>query len=178
MLKHQIKDTMLTKNLAKEDMSFAYLMALSASNGFGFEIKRRDNDGVDVLLTQKGRLADECTKSEGVIGVQLKSTINWRITGSQEIAYDLDADNYNQLVAKDIIVPRILVLLCLPKEEEHWISVTVEELVMRKCAYWMSLRGEASTHNNTSKTIHIPAHQLLTPDALKDLMYKAQCEDL
>ena len=36
-------------------------------------------------------------------------------------------------------------MLVLPTEEADWLSQTVEELVLRHCAYWISLKGRPPT---------------------------------
>ena len=37
--------------------------------------------------------------------------------------------------------PRLLVVLELPRDESQWMTVTAEELVPRRRAYWLSLLG-------------------------------------
>jgi len=41
---------------------------------------------------------------------------------------------------------------------------------MRKCAYWVSLRGAEPSRNATGQTVYIPKSQRFDPDGLLDLM--------
>jgi hypothetical protein len=55
--------------------------------------------------------------------VQLKSTINLRKTGSV-LKFQLQKKNYDALRARTQ-VPRILVVLDLPKSEKMWLNISV-----------------------------------------------------
>lgn len=169
---------MLTSNLIKENLSMAYLMLVASINGFTPERRWRDSDSVDVDLVQNGKLEPICTKIEGRIAVQLKTTINWSANDDDgTISYALDVKNYHDLRPTELVVPRILVVLCLPETEIDWLNVTANELTLRKCAYWFSLYGMPDTTNIQTVTLRIPTANLLTKDALRGLMVKAQCEE-
>lgn len=169
---------MLVTNLVKENLSEAYLMLVASINGFSPERRRRDNDGVDVEVLHNGKLDTTCTRIEGKISVQLKATVNWTPNiDDATISYALDVKNYNDLRATELVVPRILVLLCLPQEEHDWLGITEDILTLKKCAYWYSLRGMPATTNTQTVTLRIPSGNLLTKDALRELMLKAQREE-
>ncbi|BAZ14786.1 hypothetical protein NIES4071_66300 [Calothrix sp. NIES-4071] len=78
--------------------------------------------------------------------------------------------NYNELRKKKTVVPRILVVVLIPELLEEWINKSETELCMRRCAYWISLRGQAETTNTESVTVYIPRENLFTVDTLKSLM--------
>ena len=168
---------MLTTNLTKEDLSEAYLMAVAAVNGFSAERVRRDNNGIDVMVKNNGRLDNTCIKSEGCIGVQLKATVNWSSNDDNTISYALDVKNYHDLRAIDVVFPRVLVVLCLPKEESDWLVISEHEFILRKCAYWFSLYGLPDIANSQTVTVRIPATNLLAKDAVRTLMLKAQRDE-
>ncbi|MFM5980640.1 MAG: DUF4365 domain-containing protein, partial [Sphaerospermopsis kisseleviana] len=44
------------------------------------------------------------------------------------------------------------------------------ELCLRRCAYWVSLRGQPQTQNTETVTVYIPRKNVFTVDALKNLM--------
>lgn len=153
-------------------------MMVASINGFSPERRRRDSDGVDIDLVNRGKLDSTCTKIEGRIGVQLKATVNWtKNDADQTISYALDVKNYHDLRTIELVVPRILVVLCLPKNEPDWLGITEEILTLRKCAYWFSLHGMPNTTNIESVTLRIPTNNLLTREALKTLMLKSQREE-
>ncbi|HAZ46516.1 MAG TPA: hypothetical protein DDW76_23550 [Cyanobacteria bacterium UBA11369] len=45
---------------------------------------------------------------------------------------------------------------------------------MRRCAYWISLRGQPQTSNTESVTVYLPRLQLFTVNTLKTLMQQIQ----
>ena len=125
--------------------------------------------GIDLTINKivsfKGRLVPSGNK----LDVQLKSSIR-ASTDDYNIRYSLEIDTYNTL--RDEISPtrRILVLFLLPRDEKEWLEQDEDRLLMRKCAYWISLKGRQKVDNKTSVTIHIPRTNLFTVDALRDIM--------
>ena len=64
---------------------------------------------------------------------------------------------------------RILVVMFLPPEMEHWLNITEEELMLKKCAYWVSLRGASESTNDKGQTIYIPQNQIFNSNSLKNI---------
>jgi hypothetical protein len=81
---------------------------------------------------------------------------------------------YNVLRLQHVCPPRILVLLLLPEDKNLCLTQSVEELVLRKCAYWISLGGAAATTNEVSIRLHIPRQNGFSPAALLRLLDEAQ----
>lgn len=70
-------------------------------------------------------------------------------------------------------------LLVLPECEAEWTALTENALILRRCAYWISLKGEASTENMNSVRIRIPRTNIFSVEALSGLMRQARIgEDL
>lgn len=69
--------------------------------------------------------------------------------------------NYDDLRA-DVIVPRLLVVVCVPEDCEGWTRQTEEHLCLRHCAYWLSLAGMPETDNVESVTVRIPRNQIFS----------------
>lgn len=168
---------LLTENLIKEELSISYTNIVAARNGFAFTIEGRDSDSIDGLLRYDGKLDDHSKFSNASVGVQLKATINWEKSGNI-IKYSLKAKNYNQLVDEECMFPKILVLLCLPKDKNDWTDITKDRMLLRNCAYWVSLKGLDATTNTSNIVVDIPEDQLLNEDEMKRLMIKAQKQDL
>ena len=51
------------------------------------------------------------------------------------------------------------------------------ELVLRRCAYWLSLRGGPATTNETEKRVHLPRENLVTQESLKQLLVRVSREE-
>jgi hypothetical protein len=105
--------------------------------------------------------------------VQLKATINLRRSG-QIFKFPLKKKNYDDLRVPTW-VPRIVVVLALPKNEKSWLSVSLKQLVMKRSAYWASLRGQPELpENQQTTTITIPVANTFDVDGLKKLMELAR----
>ena len=70
--------------------------------------------------------------------------------------------------------PRLLVVLDLPKDERKWVTITEDELVMRRRAYWLNLKGFEETENRSSVTVRIPAGNLFDVAKLNTLMEQSR----
>jgi hypothetical protein len=58
-------------------------------------------------------------------------------------------------------------------------SVSQEQIVLKKCGYWVSLKGMPATQNRNTVTVALPRTNLLTPDNLTQIMEKiAKGEEL
>ena len=160
--------------IRQEDMSVAYLTALCAANGYTLMTEEHDNDGVDRTIKCKGKPDETCLRKSPKLDVQLKSCFsdNIRINPDGSISYALEAKNYNILVDSKRITPIILVVLHMNEDENLWIEQTPDYLKITKCAYWISLVGQPLTENTSTKTITIPASNILSKEALKDIMIK------
>jgi hypothetical protein len=107
------------------------------------------------------------------LDLQLKATIHLGETSNGMFRYPLKRRNYD-LLRLPSTAPRILVLLSLPSDEDHWMTVTPEELVIRRCAYWTSLRDAPETANSTSVTIDLFEDKRFDVAALRALMDAAR----
>lgn len=75
------------------------------------------------------------------------------------------------------LVPRILVVFTLPEDERQWLTFTEESLILRRCAYWLSLRGAPPTPNETSQTVRLSRGRTFDLDTLRDLLRKVAREE-
>ena len=86
--------------------------------------------------------------------------------------------NYNDLRV-ETQTPRLLVVLDLPQDEAQWMTVTTEELVLRRRAYWMSLqRGHEEAVRQETVTIRIPEGNVLDVATLQTLMERSRNGDI
>lgn len=163
---------LLTENNIKAELSYAYLHAVASRAGFGCEIAGRMSDGagVDALIRFRERLAADAVFTESVIEVQLKATSEPPILQNGRYSFPLKRDHYEKLRASDIGLRRFLVVLFLPADEADWLGHSAEQLLLKKCAYWCSLRGAASTMNETKRTVYLPQVNVFSVPGLRGLM--------
>lgn len=173
--------TMPIQNI-EESLSVSYVSAVAAKAGASLDIPSRDF-GVDVGIREIVKIVDDNGNISLVpwpvaFDCQLKATKNWE-DKDDKIVYAIDVNTYNKLIHRQnhSITPCILVLLCLPKEEKDWLSITENELILRKCCYYYIIKGDP-TDNTSTITIRIPKENLFTPDAVNDLIEKSKKGDI
>jgi hypothetical protein len=161
----------ITNQHKEELLSVAYLIATCAVSGVKFGETRRHDYGIDGVFEKLGTSLDDNFPNGYPLNVQIKASINAKI-GKADVTYKLDTSTFNNLVernSKPRAVPTILIVLALPKDPVQWLETTHENLLLRHGCYWMKLSGELSA-NSASQTIKIPKANLVTPQAIWDLL--------
>ena len=159
---------MLTEQHRKESLSRAYVRAIAGQ--CGLICSHADVDyGIDVTLHEVTSRNGRLVHSGYSLDVQLKSTVT-AVVEDSHVKYDLEVKNYLDLCETDVGCPRILVLLVLPRPEPEWLSQTEEELIVRRCAYWLSLRGKPASSNTATVRIQIPRTNVLSVEGLRAMM--------
>jgi hypothetical protein len=163
----------LTDNNIESELSYAYLHAVASYCGAAVSEANRheDNAGVDAKITAWGPFENGGYIQEVDLKVQLKATIKQPTIANGQLSYQLvGIDRYNDLRAETTATPRILVVLFLPDKKEDWLKASADSLALRRCAYWVSLRGASETQNKTSVTVYLPEVQTFHPEALGQLL--------
>jgi len=160
---------MLTTRLIESELSIAYVLAIAAHSGFATEVKRIDMDSVDITVEAKGQLTSQSILHAPKIDIQLKASYRCDLSDPDEIPYDLKIKNYNELRG-NYLVPRILVVLSLPTSQNDWLTHSINELIMKNCAYWLSLKGFPDENNDTKKRVKIPRNNVFSQTAIKEIL--------
>lgn len=158
-------DPLLTSADREEALSRAYVDAVAAGAGYIVATMNFDRDGIDVEIRAGGALRP-------CLDLQLKATINLGEANGGEFRFPLKRRNYD-LLRLPTMVPRLLVVLSLPADESEWLSVTAEQLILRRCAFWANLTGLPETVNKDSDTVSILEKNLFDVEGLKALMKDA-----
>lgn len=159
-------DALMAVTDREEALSRAYVAAVAAGAGYITAIMDFDRDGVDLQIRAGGTMRPS-------LDIQLKATINLGEARGGAFRFPLKRRNYDLLLA-DTMIPRILVVLDLPRNEAEWLQVTADSLIMRRCAYWTSLGGLSETANKESVTILIRNTNRFDVESLRTLMEKAR----
>lgn len=151
-------------NKQKEQFSIAYIRAVVAAAGFNIGKMDIDEDSIDLsIASSRYFLAVRAS-----IDVQLKCTADERVLRQEFIHFPLKIKNYDDL--RTARLPHALVVVLVPPNVEDWLIQTEQEMVMRRCGYWLSLAGQPEVQNQASVTVKIPRTQQFTAGALKDMM--------
>lgn len=152
----------------KERLSIAYISAVAAKAGVACRITTAPEYGTDLHLVKINHINGKFVDTGWILNCQVKSTSNWEFQSNQ-IAYDMETDAFNKLAEWDGSTPCILVLFCLPKVSDKWLTVDENELIMKNCCYWIKI-NEPPTTNKSKKRVFVPRSQLLTPNTINDLL--------
>ena len=148
-------------NTQKERFSLSYIEAVASHAGLYVGETKVDRDSVDgVLFSDSGRRAR--------VEFQAKSTARDMVI-SNHIHYPLSVKNYDDLRI-EAINERILIVFLIPSKVQEWIEQTDEELCLRHCGYWMSLKGEPETANIDNITVHVPMANVFSSDQLVNMV--------
>ncbi len=160
----------MTENEQKQQLSVAYVHAVAARAGYACQFQVVDNNSVDVQLAARGMVHSKAVVRSPKIDIQLKAT-SLHTLATDRFAFPLPLKNYNDL-REESLVPRLLVVLLLPKDDKQWLEQTENEMISRHCAYWKSLLGQPETPNTTSVTVHMLRNQQFSVDSLRAMMEK------
>ena len=150
----------------KEQFSRAYVQAVAAVAGFTYAKHEVDDDSVDLQLAASSFHIALAPRVE----MQIKCTGGDTLTGTHLI-YDLKYKNYCDL-QKETLVPRILVVVLVPKDISEWLSQDEVSLGMSRCGYWLCLQNQAEVTNQTKVRVKIPRGQVFNVSGLQEIMNK------
>ena len=153
-------------NQQKEQFSNVYLQAVTTVAGYSVYKPSVDDDSVDWGVAAKGATGPIRAPR---LELQLKSTSR-DIQDDTSIDYSLKLKNYNDLRMDNFAIPRILVVVLIPKTPADWLTQSETELCIRGCGYWISLRGMPETPNTNSVNVTIPNTNQFTVAALQSIM--------
>ena len=151
----------------KEELSISYLTAICAYAAAGMEIHKHDDDGYDGSIRKIIKLKEYDFNSQ--IEFQLKSTSTRLHADNNFIHYNLKVKNYHDLIRPGTCAS-FLFLLVLPEEEDDWLTVTPQNLILRKCMYWLSLKEHDETSNENTIVVNIPKSNFLTSEKIIELL--------
>lgn len=153
----------------KQQLSFAYIRAVAAAAGFGVTEPSVDDDSIDLQIASRSTRG---TIKRPRLELQAKCLGDDTFEGDN-FSYSLKLKNYDDLRDPDVQVPRILVVVRVPRDDNEWLTGGDDGLLVRHCAYWLSLRGmpdHVSTARTPKKTVVMLRTQRFDAAGLSGLM--------
>jgi hypothetical protein len=153
----------------QEQLSLAVLHAICAKAGFGFTVSGRiqDNWGWDATADVYEQLDPAATLLDFSIKFQLKATRQQLTFANNRYSFPVERAHYERLRrTSGYDVPTYLVVFQMPADQEEWLSCTPEQLVLKRCLRWISLRNAAEVAVD-NVTVYLPNAHVLTPDELR-----------
>ena len=168
----------LPRQSRQEDLSIAYILAVVAKAGYDWSRAGSHDVGEDLEIINIIKTGNKIFKPGPNLYIQAKSSQNFEISeDGKYIKYDLEVDSYNKLIiAEQRVYPIILILYCMPTDEDLWLNISENETNLKYCGYWVSLRGKPESANKRTERIYIPKDQIFTASALEDIMDKVRRE--
>ena len=157
---------LMTEDDQKEQFSFAYARAVAAVAKVAVSEPSVDDDSIDLFFKVRG--GGGVVRS-AQLDAQVKCTEAANVNEAH-VAHRLKLKNYDELRPTDVLVPRILIVVLVPDQIADWVNHSEQELALRNCGYWMSLRGFPATTNTTSETVHLPRLNQFNVAALQQIM--------
>ena len=151
----------------QDEFSGAYIRAICAVTGCGIEKCGLDHDKVDYTVSSRVRGK---IKSKPKIDIQAKCQMRGDLSEEEALPFALDMATYDNLRDPLLTNPRILIVVYVPPDVGNWASQSDSELVLRFCAYWLSLKGLPEVANQSTKTVYLPRGNMFTPAALMTMM--------
>lgn len=161
-------------NEQKQQFSVAVARAVAAVCGLAYNEPGTDDDSVDATLAKRGGSG---TTRSPKLDMQLKCSAVLA-PGLTHIPLSLPIKNYDELRPTNVMVPRILVVTLVPVELDDWLTCSEDQLVLRKCAYWLSLRGLPASENKEAVSVYIPRAQIFDAAGVQDIFKRLQASEL
>ena len=133
---------LLTREDREEALSRVYARAVEAGAGYVTAEGDFDRGGVDLQIRAGGAMRP-------AIDLQLKASVNLCDSGDGHLRFALKRRNYD-LLREETLTPRLLVVLELPTDEDRWITITADESILRRRAYWLNLKDLEETENRST----------------------------
>jgi hypothetical protein len=165
----------VTENEQKQQLSVAYVHAVAARAGYACQVKVPDEESVDVLISASGWIHETSVVGSPRLEVQLKASSALEVQ-ADHVSFPLPRKNYEDLRA-DALVPKLLVVLMLPRDPDVWLHVDEERMIARRSAYWASLAGKPATANKTRVSIRLPRSQRFDVEQLQELMKRVSRQE-
>ncbi|MBK8531093.1 MAG: DUF4365 domain-containing protein [Flavobacteriales bacterium] len=162
----------LTKPNIESELSYAYLHAVASQAGMACSPAGRheDNNGIDAHVTAWEPFTNGGYLTEVNLNIQLKATYVAPTETATHFSFSLRGiQRYDDLRTPTVNFPRFLVVLYLPPTDTDWLVHSVDELILKRCAYWVSLRNAPAVVGQTSTTVYLPKAQVFSPDQLRNL---------
>ena len=154
----------------QEQLSLAALFAVSAAAGFACERSDRIVDGMGIYATVSvdGPLTGGGPWHDPTMRFQVRATKKELSFDERGHSFSLDRTTYDRLRSVNRANPIFLAVYQMPREEDQWLTITTDTLVLRHRLRFGSLYG-ASEVETGSRTVQIPDANVLDAASLTEL---------
>jgi hypothetical protein len=169
----------IQKQDIESELSYAYLHAVAAKAGFACQVSDRlsDNHGIDATVRVLEKMSAESILTDFTIDIQLKATIQDLVEADGRYSYSIPVAQYDKLRSVSAANQKLLVVFRLPADPSEWLKLGEDQLIMKRCAYWVSLRGAPDISGQKSTTVRVPRQNVFSPDAFRGIAKARSIEE-
>lgn len=150
----------------QDQFSVAYIRAVAAAAGCTISVPEVDDDKIDIIVSSRAR-GKRHTKPK--LDLQIKSVTSGPAV-KETFSYSVDVDTYDALRDTMCAIPRLLVVVLLPRNYQLWMSQSHDNLTMQHCGYWHSLLGARDIRPAASTAVQISRDNIFGPRELQAMM--------
>lgn len=165
----------MASNEVKNRISEGCFFAIASYARYKLQkVHQEDDNGVDYRLIKSIERNGRVFDMGSVLEFQVKSTKNWSDDG-RNIKYALESKTYNDIVSRNQVgtVRLILVVMCLPVEQEQWVGFFDNKIEFKNNLYWFYTDSRELLNNEDStKMISVPKDNVLDRDGFIGLVDK------
>lgn len=169
----------IQKQDVESELSYAYLHAVAAKAGFACQVTDRlsDNHGIDATVRVLEKMTPDSALTDFTIDIQLKATIQDLTEIDEKFSFSIPVDQYDKLRSLSAANQKLLLVFRLPRDANDWVTLSEDQLLLKRCAYWVSLRGAPEVTGQESTTVRVPRQNVFSPDAFREIAKARSLEE-
>jgi hypothetical protein len=166
----------MARQTPQEIYSRGYVSAVAGAAGCAVAVPYPETDSVDLILKHEH---EPGPYRFPMLEVQVKSISTLELEEDDEsFSYDLKKKNYDDLRGIYHHAPRLLFVVLVPRNSSDWTFHSEEELLLRRCGYWVSLRNAPESNNTATVAVTCHRKDSLSPASLRDIMIRIASGDI
>jgi hypothetical protein len=164
----------MTEQDIMEEISKGYLELIANRKGYFNCISRDYGTDLTIRRAKINSARKRYLTTGKAIDIQVKAVSEKYISGFTDpeedyVKYSLEVKNYNDLIDRaneaGSLIPLILAVFVMPDDKSLWLQVNLEDLIVRKCAFWYQIpTGAIHSSNKKTVTIDVPKTNKITLD--------------
>lgn len=151
----------------KEQLSRAYVRAVTVRAGCTYMDRLERDVGTDAEIAYVDIVDGKPRETSVQLRFQIKATSQGAKHTETDVVIDLEIEHYRKLTQRSPGVRIVLIVFDMPDDDRRWVETAPDGLVLRNCAYWKALEGEADVANTATVRVKVPRQQQLTVSAVQ-----------
>jgi hypothetical protein len=124
-----------------EQLQLGYIRAVAAAAGCVLSQPDID-EGIDLFATHRSPSHTFPADNVARLEIQLKATSDFVGKSSNHVSVDMRRDRWDYFRTHENTIPKIVVIMNLPKLQEDWTLADHDSFAIFHCSYWVNLADE------------------------------------